>query len=101
MSLIYPEPAQILLASLLQIGHNIELMPYVIPLQDALDDILALEVAPIEATRLRQGQCLQTSHSEVADVVLVMCEKTPQALAKIKEGKIVPLRVFNITNKEI
>jgi tRNA U55 pseudouridine synthase TruB len=52
----FHEKNAILLDSLLQIGHNTELMKYVLPLQDALVDILALEIQDIETVKLRQGQ---------------------------------------------
>lgn len=90
------EADAILLDSLLEIGHNTELMKYVLPLQDALADILALEIQDIEAAKLRQGQAIFTSYKETKDVVLILSEGVPQALGKIEQGWIKPLRVFNI-----
>ena len=49
---------RILLDSLLKIGHKAELMEYILPLQGALADILALEIRDIEAVKLRQGQSI-------------------------------------------
>lgn len=92
----FHEKDAILLDSLLDIGHNTELMRYVLPLQDALADILALEVESKEARLLRQGQSISWPH-QGEKVVLIMCEGVPQALAKAEEGVVKPLRVFNIT----
>jgi hypothetical protein len=71
-------------------------MKYVLPLQEALADILALEIQDIEAVKLRQGQTILASHQENKDVVLILCHGIPQALAKVGEGKITSLRVFNM-----
>ncbi|HUX79971.1 MAG TPA: tRNA pseudouridine(55) synthase TruB [Alphaproteobacteria bacterium] len=90
------EASSILLDSLLQIGHNTGLIKYVLPLQGALADILALEIQDIEAVKLRQGQTIFSSQKEREEVALILCGGVPQALAKVGEGQITPLRVFNI-----
>ena len=92
----FQEKNAILLDSLLQIGHNTELMNYVLPLQDALADILALEIQGIEAVKLRQEQAISMSHKGDEDVVLVLSKGTPQALARGRARKLYPLRVFNL-----
>lgn len=92
----FHEADAILLDSLLEIGHKTELMRYVLPLQDALADILALEIQDVEAVKLRQGQAILTSHKETEEVVLILCGEVPQALGKIEQGWVTPLRVFNI-----
>ncbi len=91
----FHEKDAILLDSLLEIGHNTELVKYVLPLQDALADILALEVEDKEARLLRQGQSISLPHRG-EEVVLIMCEGVPQALARAGEGVVKPLRVFNM-----
>ena len=96
MAAPFSEKDAILLDSLLKVGHNTELMNYVLPLQDALADILALEIEGIEAVKLRQGQTLLSPHKGDEDVVLVLSEGKPLALGKVKEGLLTPLRVFNI-----
>jgi len=96
MAAPFSEKNAILLASLLDIGHNSELMKYVLPLQDALVDILALEVEDIEVAKLRQGQVICSSFEGAEKVALILSEGVPQALAKVGEGLITPLRVFNI-----
>lgn len=90
------EKNAILLDSLLKIGHKAELMKYVLPLQDALADILALEVQDTEAAKLCQGQTISYSHEGDEEVVLVLSKKKPLALAKLEQGQIKPIRVFNI-----
>ncbi len=92
----FQEKDSILLDSLLKIGHNTELMKYVLPLQDALADILALEVQHSEAVKLRQGQAIPTFHRGKEEVAMIRCGGTPQALANIRGGLIVPIRVFNL-----
>ena len=92
----FHEKNAILLDSLLQIGHNTELVKYVLPLQDALVDILALEIQDSEAEKLRNGQSLLSSTKGEADVALALCHGIPQALIKVRQGRITPLRVFNI-----
>ena len=92
----FHEKNAILLDSLLQIGHNTKLVKYVLPLQDALVDILALEIQDIETVKLRHGQAICSSHKELEQVVLILCKGVPQALAKIGQGLITPLRIFNM-----
>jgi len=92
----FHERDAILLDSLLEIGHNTKLMKYVLPLQDALADILALEIQDIEAAKLRQGQTISCSHQGTEGVILILCKGVPQALAEVREGRITPLRVFNM-----
>lgn len=92
----FHERNAILLASLLEIRHNTELTKYVLPLQDALADILALEVQDVEVTKLRQGQTISSSLKRAEEPVLILCKGVPQAFAKIEDGILIPLRVFNI-----
>lgn len=91
----FNEKNAILLDSLHNIGHNTELLPSVLPLQDALVDILALEVGHQEATRLQHGQSIPTAVLAEGKA-LILCEGVPLALAQVSGGGIVPLRVFNI-----
>jgi tRNA pseudouridine55 synthase len=91
----FQEKDAILLDSLHKIGHNTELIKYVLPLQDALADILALEVEEAEATKLKQGQSVVSSHKD-EETVLVLCKGAPLAFACIREGALKPFRVFNM-----
>lgn len=92
----FHEKNAILLDSLTDIGHKAELSSYVLPLQDALADILALEVTEIESAKFRQGRTISSSSSVAEDVVLVLCKGVPLGFAKASEGQISPTRVFNI-----
>jgi len=91
------EKDAILLDSLLKVGHNSELEKYILPLQAALVDILALEVDGDGAAKIHRGQSIPSSSTTEAEVVLIMCEGVPQALAKHAGGRIIPFRVFNMT----
>ncbi len=91
----FEEKDAILLDSLVKIGHNTELMNYILPLQDALADILALDVDDNEAFLLHRGQPIPTSSTEEG-VVLILCKGIPQALANVGAGTIKPHRVFNL-----
>jgi tRNA pseudouridine55 synthase len=92
----FHEKNAILLDSLIDIGHKAELSSYILPLQDALADILALEVTEIEGAKLRQGRTISSPSAVVADVVLILCKGVPLGFAKAGEGMIIPVRVFNI-----
>lgn len=92
----FHEKNAILLASLLDIGHKAELANYVLPIQDALDDILALEIKDTDEAKFRQGQSILSSQARQEDVVLIMGNGLPLGFAKISEGWIRPLRVFNL-----
>lgn len=92
----FHEKNAILLASLADIGHKTELVKYVLPLQDALADILALEIEDIDAAKFRQGRAVISSHMTDEGAVLVLCKGQPLGFAKVSEGYLVPLRVFNI-----
>jgi tRNA pseudouridine55 synthase len=92
----FHEKNAILLASLTDIGHKTELTKYVLPLQDALADILALEIEDIDGAKFRQGRTIFSSNTAVEEAVLVLCKGVPLGFAKLSEGCIIPLRVFNM-----
>jgi len=92
----FHEKNAILLASFLDIGHKTELTEYVLPLQDALADILALEIADVNGAKFRQGQTVLSSHQAREGAVLVLCGGVPLGFAKVNEGCLIPLRVFNM-----
>jgi tRNA pseudouridine55 synthase len=94
------EQNAILLASFLNIVHKTELTKYVLPLQDALADILALEVEESEGAKFRQGQIILSSHNLTEDRVLILCKGMPLGFAKMNKGALTPLRVFNINLEE-
>jgi tRNA pseudouridine55 synthase len=92
----FHEKSAILLASFLDIGHKAELADYVLPIQDALADILALEITDSEAAKFRQGQSLLSPRPTGEGAVLVTCKGLPLGFATIEEGRLKPLRVFNL-----
>ena len=92
----FHEKNAILLASLEDIGHKTELTKYVLPLQDALADILALEIEDIDGAKFRQGRTVLVPHKTEENTVLVFCKGIPLGFAKVSGGQIIPLRVFNM-----
>lgn len=92
----FHERNAILLASLTDIVHKTELIDYVLPLQDALADILALEIGDIDGAKFRQGRTIPVPHEEEEEVALVFCQGTPLGFAKVNHGYLVPIRVFNM-----
>ncbi|MBA3813137.1 MAG: tRNA pseudouridine(55) synthase TruB [Alphaproteobacteria bacterium] len=92
----FHEKNAILLATFADIGHKTELINYVLPLQDALADILALEIEDIDGAKFRQGRTVFSSYTTEEKPVLILCRGVPLGFAKVSEGHIVPLRVFNI-----
>ncbi len=68
------------------------------PVASALDDIPALPVDRAQASCLRSGQrVLYRGQPITADgPVVAICGGTPVALARLKEGAIVPTRAFNL-----
>jgi tRNA pseudouridine55 synthase len=92
----FHEKNAILLASFLDIGHKTELIKYVLPLQDALADILALEVEDDDGAKFCQGRTIISSSKEKGEVVLVLCKGLPIGFAKMSDGCLIPLRVFNM-----
>lgn len=92
----FHEKNAILLASFLDIGHKTELINYVLPLQDALADILALEVEDVDGAKFCQGRTILSSCKAREDAVLVLSKGVPLGFAKMNDGCLTPLRVFNI-----
>ena len=92
----FHEKNAILLASFLEMGHKTELNKYVLPLQDALADILALEVDDADGAKFCQGRTILSSCTAREDAVLVLCKGVPLGFAKMNDGCLTPLRVFNM-----
>ena len=95
MATPFHERDAILLDSLLEMGHKTELMTYVLPLQGALADILALEVGHEEAAALHQGRPIPSACMHEGTVLLT-CDNVPQALGRVEAGLIKPISVFNM-----
>jgi tRNA pseudouridine55 synthase len=75
------------------------MMTVIRPLRTALDDIPALALTEAESGRLRQGQPVplrSVGNPREADIVLVLSNEKPLALAALKNGVLHPKRVFNL-----
>ncbi len=102
----FDESRAISLDSLEALGHSARLEEGVLPLMTALDDIPVLALSEAEAEKLRQGQCVASSTvlSRTPDVVIAekatvvaLSKNLPVALVRIEDGKVRPVRVFNLS----
>ncbi len=75
--------------------HNPPLFGAWVPIESALDDILAINVDPEQARRLRQGQAV-ACHDAGGNACMVLCQGQIIALAESVGQMLKPLRVFNI-----
>jgi tRNA pseudouridine55 synthase len=69
--------------------------PKLLPVESALDDILALDIPPPQATLLQRGQAIQVPHSPNT-TVLARCDGKPVAICEVSQGTMKPVRVFNL-----
>ncbi|MEM7652806.1 MAG: tRNA pseudouridine(55) synthase TruB [Pseudomonadota bacterium] len=106
----FTEEDAISLAELEALGHSAPARECLLPVETALDDIPALAVTDMEASRLRCGQtvsllsradrdrtmALLEAGTEPGDVVFVLSEGRPVALAVMDHGEIRPVRVLNM-----
>lgn len=70
-----------------------------LPISTALDDIPELAVNGPQAQRLRHGG--EVSGIEFADgIVCAIYADTPVALARMEQGRMYPIRVFNLDDQE-
>jgi tRNA pseudouridine55 synthase len=76
-----------------------------LPIETALDDIPALALSGSEASQLRSGQPIplfrmadigRLGDLDKADIVCAMAEGRPVALTRFAEGRLHPVRVFNL-----
>jgi tRNA pseudouridine55 synthase len=89
------EEQAICLDKLESMVHSAPPHTYLLPIATVLDDIPALAVTGFEADRLRCGQALRVPSSKQG-TVYVMTDGQPVALARITEGELQPVRVFNL-----
>jgi tRNA pseudouridine55 synthase len=99
----FTEKDMISLEKLEEFSHNDAgrkaMMTVIRPLRTALDDIPALALSEAESERLRQGQPVvlrSVGSPREGDLVLVLSNEKPQALAALKDGVLRPKRVFNL-----
>jgi tRNA pseudouridine55 synthase len=92
----------IALDSIVERGHISSEWRYVLPLETALDDIPALALTAEETARLRCGQKIATDNAlpdsaRCGDNAIVGAwhDRALVALARIEEGCLRPIRVFN------
>ncbi len=100
----FTEAQAISLDSALALGHSLGASEYLLPIETALDDIPALALTAMEATRLRHGQRvtpqdagerLRLDRIENGTIVGARHEQLLVALARIEEGGLRPVRVIN------
>jgi tRNA pseudouridine55 synthase len=66
-----------------------------LPVESALDDILALDITPPQATLLKRGQAISVAHDSEG-IMLAQCDGKPVALCEVSRGTMKPSRVFNL-----
>lgn len=88
--------AQISLEKLESLVHSAPPEDWLLKVVTVLDDILALAVTVDEAERLKQGQKLPIPGRAEEGLFKVMCDDNLIALAKVEEGILKPVRVFNL-----
>ncbi len=91
----FDEGAAISLDMLNDMVHSAPPEKAVLPVETALDDIPAVAVTGGEALRLRQGQTVHVPNRREG-VVRVMADDILIALCDLVDGRLKPLRVFNL-----
>ncbi len=91
----FTESRAISLDMLDELVHSAPLSECLLPLETALDDIPALAVTASEAARLKSGQVVRTPSTKQG-VVFVTADGQPVAMARVEDGAVHPVRVFNL-----
>lgn len=89
----FSEKDAISLENLEKMVHNGRLS--LLPVESALDDILALDITPPQATLLKRGQAIPVTHIQNS-IVLARSEGIPVAIGEVSQGSMKPIRVFNL-----
>ncbi len=93
------------LESLESLGHSAAALEHLLPVEAGLDDIPALALTELEASRLRCGQAVsmlarasleRVGHLSQGATVCAMSAGKPVALARFEAGDLRPLRVLNL-----
>jgi tRNA pseudouridine55 synthase len=103
----FTEDKSISLDSLEALGHSPAAFEHLLPIETALDDILALALSEAEALSLKRGQSVSLLSRlykeritaldlEVGEVVCAMAKGKPVALARYEGGSLSPVRVLNL-----
>jgi tRNA pseudouridine55 synthase len=101
----FGEAQAISLDSALALGHSLAASEHLLPIETALDDIPALALTAMEATRLCHGQRVTPQDAgerarldriENGTIVGARHDRLLVALARIDEGGLRPVRVINL-----
>jgi tRNA pseudouridine55 synthase len=101
----FTEETAISLAKLTELGHSAAAQPPLLPVETALDDILALALTDTEAERLRSGQPVAILRPQDRErlaavgndgIVLAVEATIPVALARVDGIQIRAVRVLNL-----
>ena len=101
----FTEDQAIPLDSLETLGHSPDALKRLLPVETALDDIPALALSDAEARSLRSGQSVPLLRAadgdRVRDLVpgtrvCAMAGGKPVAVARFEQGRLKPVRVFNL-----
>ena len=89
------------LDKLKNIVYGEQAIKLLLPLETSLRDIAVMAVSEAEAEKLRQGQSLSPKDRDESlmsqDIAAAVCNGVLQAIVRIDERKISPIRVFNLT----
>jgi tRNA pseudouridine55 synthase len=100
----FTEAHAISLETLQTIGHSVFASGYLLPVEAALEDIPALALTDVEATRLRCGRAIalmhqcdaaRVRHLESGVLVRAISAGKTVALARFESGELRPVRVLN------
>ncbi len=91
----FTESQAISLATLEDLRHSARLAEALLPLETALDDIPALALDGAAAAKLRHGQTISVSSGLKDGIVFVTSDTGPVAMARVIDGTLKPVRVFN------
>jgi len=91
----FAESQAISLATLEDMRHSARLAEALLPLETALDDIPALALDGAAAAKLRHGQTISVSSGLKDGIVFVTSDTGPVAMARVIDGTLKPVRVFN------